>query len=92
MSGSYWIVQTNNFMSISSTAVILGQGQQKALQYISLDQYFLYLSKIPRVKASTVLMRETKIVAVVMHAEDAAERNGKRSGRGGNMWTQIGMT
>ena len=40
MSGSYFIVQTK-FLLINATAVTLGQGHGKVIQYISLGPYIL---------------------------------------------------
>ena len=47
MCGSYFIAQTSKFLLIDATAVTLGQGHGKVIQYISPDQYILcakYLS------------------------------------------------
>ena len=41
MSGSYFIVQTSKFLLINTTAVTLGQGHGKVIQYISPDPYIL---------------------------------------------------
>ena len=41
MSGSYFITQTSKFLLIDATAVTLGQGQLKVIQYISPDSYIL---------------------------------------------------
>ena len=41
MSGSYFIAQTSKFLLIDATAVTLGQGQKKVIQYISPDPYIL---------------------------------------------------
>ena len=41
MSGSHFIVQTSKFMLIDATAVTLGQGYGKVIQYISPDPYNL---------------------------------------------------
>ena len=41
MSGFYFIAQTSKFLLIDATAVTLGQGHQKVIQYISLDSYIL---------------------------------------------------
>ena len=41
MNGSHFIVQTSKFLLIDATAVTLGQGQGKVIQYISPDPYIL---------------------------------------------------
>ena len=41
MSGSHFIAQTSKFLLIDSTAVTLGQGHGKVIQYISPDPYIL---------------------------------------------------
>ena len=41
MSGSHFILQTSKFMLIDATAVTLGQGHGKVIQYISPDPYIL---------------------------------------------------
>ena len=41
MSGSYFIVQTSKFFLINASAVTLGQGHGKVIQYILPDQYIL---------------------------------------------------
>ena len=41
LSGSYFILQTSKFLFINVTAVTLGQGHQKVIQYIFPDLYFL---------------------------------------------------
>ena len=41
MSGSHFIAQTSIFMLINATAVTLGQGHGKVIQYISPDPYNL---------------------------------------------------
>ena len=41
MSGSHFIAQTSKFMLIHATAVTLGQGHGKVIQYISPDPYIL---------------------------------------------------
>ena len=41
MSGSHFIAQTSKFLLIDSTAVTLGQGHRKVIQYISSDSYIL---------------------------------------------------
>ena len=40
-SNSHLIAQTSKFMLIDATAVTLGQGQGKVIQYISPDSYIL---------------------------------------------------
>ena len=69
MSGSHFILQTSKFVLIDATAVTLGQGHGKVIQYISPDPYILF-AKYLRFLAQTVLMWEAKIVA----AADAADR------------------
>ena len=44
MSGSHFIMQTGKFLLIHATAMTLGQGHGKIIQYISLDLYILYLA------------------------------------------------
>ena len=41
VSGSHFISQTSKFLLINATAVTLGQGNQKVIQYISPDSYIL---------------------------------------------------
>ena len=41
MSGSHFMAQKSKFMLIDATAVTLGQGHQKVIQYISPDPYIL---------------------------------------------------
>ena len=41
MSGSHFITQTNKFLLIDATAVTLGQGHGKVIEYISPDPYIL---------------------------------------------------
>ena len=41
MSSSHFIAQTSKFLLIDTTAVTLGQGQRKVIQYISPDPYIL---------------------------------------------------
>ena len=41
LSGSHFILQTSKFLFINVTAVTLGQGHQKVIQYIFPDLYFL---------------------------------------------------
>ena len=41
MRGSHFIVQTSKFLLIDATAMILGQGHRKVIQYISPDPYIL---------------------------------------------------
>ena len=41
LSGSHYILQTSNYLSINVTAVTLGQGHPKVTQYIFPDPYFL---------------------------------------------------
>ena len=41
MSAFYFIAQTSKFLLIDATAVSLGQGHQKVIQYISPDSYIL---------------------------------------------------
>ena len=40
-SGSHFIMQTSKFLLIDATAVTLGQGHGKVIEYISLDPYIL---------------------------------------------------
>ena len=41
MSGSHFIAQKIKFLLIDATAVTLGQGHRKVIQYISPDSYIL---------------------------------------------------
>ena len=41
MSSSHFIVQTSKFLLTNATAVTLGQGHRKVIQYISPDLYIL---------------------------------------------------
>ena len=41
MRGSHFIAQTSKFLLINATAVTLGQGHGKVIQYISPDPYIL---------------------------------------------------
>ena len=41
MSGSHFIVQTSKFLVIDATALTLGQGHGKVIQYNSPDPYIL---------------------------------------------------
>ena len=41
MYGSHFIVQTSKFVLIDATAVILGEGHEKVIEYISPDPYIL---------------------------------------------------
>ena len=41
MSGSHFIAQKSKFLLIDATAVTLGQGHEKIIQYISSDPYCL---------------------------------------------------
>ena len=41
LSGSQFIAQTSKFLLIDATAVTLGQGHQKVIQYTSPDSYTL---------------------------------------------------
>ena len=70
MSGSHFIVQTSKFLLIDATAVTLGQGQQKVIQYISPDSYIL-CAKYLRF-SSNVLTWEAKVVAAADAADTAA--------------------
>ena len=68
MSGSHFIVQTSNFLLINVTAVTLGQGHRKIIQYISSDQYILCPKYVSL--AQKVLTWKPKVFAAV----DAAAR------------------
>ena len=48
MSGSYFIAQKSKFLLIDATAVTLGQGHEKVIQYISPDPYILLCAKYQR--------------------------------------------
>ena len=74
MSGSHFIAQTSKFLLIDATAVTLGQGHGKVIQYISPDPYIL-CAKYLRFIAQTVLTWEAKAVAAL---DADAETNWKR--------------
>ena len=73
MSGSYFIAQTSKFLLIDATAVTLGQGHGKVIQYILQTHIFF----VPNIKAlaQTVLTWEGKVFAAV--DADDAETNWK---------------
>ena len=73
MSGSYFIAQASKFILIYETAVTLGQGHGKAIQYISPDPYIL-CAKYRRFSSNGFDVRG-KIAAA--DAVDAAETNWK---------------
>ena len=76
-SGSHFIVQTSNFLLINTTAVTLGQGHGKVIQYISPDPYIFF---VPNIKglAQTVLTWEGKVFADTdVDADDGVETNWK---------------
>ena len=43
MSVSYFFVQTSKFLLIDATAMTLGEGHGKVIQYISPDPYILFV-------------------------------------------------
>ena len=72
MPGSHFIAQTSKFMLIDATAVTLGQGQGKVIQYISPNPYILCAKYL---RSSSW---EAKVVASAdAAAADAAETNWK---------------
>ena len=76
MSGSHFIAQTSKFFLIDATAVILGQGQQRGIQYISPDSYILCVK---------YLMFSSNGFDVRDKSCCGGGRGGRRSGgRGGN--------
>ena len=72
MSGSHFIGQTSKFLLIDATAVTLGLGHWKVIQYILPDLYIL-CPKYLRF-SSNALTWEAKVIAV---AADPAETNWK---------------
>ena len=70
LSGYYFILQTSKFFFISATAMTLGQGHRKVIQFIFTDLYFLCLKHLRFISYS--LMWEAKVIVVV-----AAETNWK---------------
>ena len=71
MSVSHFIVKTSIFFLINATAVTLGQGQRKVIQYISPDLYIL-CSKYVKFSINGFAW-EAKVFA----AADTAETNWK---------------
>ena len=87
MSGSYFIAQTRNFLLIDATAVTLGKGHGKVIQYISPDRYILCAKYLNL--AHAVLTWEAKVVA----AADAAAAARTRRKRTENIKSpQTGVT
>ena len=72
MSGSHFIVRTNKFLLINATAVTLGQGHEKVIQYISPDLYIL-CPKYLRFSSNVFDVRGKSCCS-----------RGRRGGRGGN--------
>ena len=70
MNGSYFIVETSKFLLIDATAVTLGQGHGKVIQYISPDPYIL-CAKYLRFSSNTFDVRGKSCC-------------GSEHGRGGN--------
>ena len=77
MSGSHFIAQTSKFLLIDATAMTLGQGHGKVIQYISPDPYILCAKFLNL--AQTVLTWEAKVVAAADADADTgvAETNWK---------------
>ena len=61
---SHFIAQTSKFLLIDVTAVTLGQGHRRVIQYISPDPY-IYVPNISGL-AQTVLTWETKVVVAAV--------------------------
>ena len=77
MSGSYFIAQTSKFFLIDATAVTLGQGQGKVIQYISPVPYIL-CAKYQRVSWNGFDVRGKSFCG------RGRGRGRGRGGRGGN--------
>ena len=75
MSDSYFIAHTSKFLLIDATAVTMGQGHGKVIQYISPDPYILY-AKYLRFSSNGF---DTKGKSFC-----GGGRGGGGSGRGGN--------
>ena len=73
MSGSHFIAQTSKFLLVNTTAVTLGQGHEKVIQYISPDPYIL-CPKYQRFSANGFDVRGKNFAAA---DADAAETNWK---------------
>ena len=56
MSGSYFIAQTSKFLLIDATAMTLGQGHGKVIQYISPDPY-IFCTKYLRFSSNSFDVR-----------------------------------
>ena len=76
MSGSYFSAQTSRFMLIDVTAVTLGQGHGKVIQYISPDPYIL-CAKYLRISSNGLDVRGKSCCG-------GGRGGGGRGGRGGN--------
>ena len=88
MSDSHFVVQTSKFLLIDATAVALGEGHGKFIQYILPDQYIL-CSKYLR--AQMVLTLEAKVVAAADAAvTDGAETNWKHKSHPRPGWLNYG--
>ena len=72
MCGSHFIAQTSKFLLIDATAVTLGQGHGKVIQYIFPDPYIL-CAKYLRFSSNGFDMRGKSFAA----ADAAAETNWK---------------
>ena len=68
MSGSYFIAQTSKFLLIDATAVTLGQGHGKVIQYISPDPYIL-CAKYQRFSSNSFDVRGKVFAAVAAAVE-----------------------
>ena len=75
MSGSHFIAQTSKFLLIDATAVTLGQGHRKVIQYISPNSYILCAKYIWF--SSNDFDGEAKVVAAADAAADTVETNWK---------------
>ena len=74
MSGSHFIAQTSTFLPMSATAVTLGQGHDKVIQYISPDLYIL-CAKYEMFSSNGFDVRGKSF---------CGHGRGRRGGRGGN--------
>ena len=75
MSGSHFIAQTCKFLLIDATAVTLGQGHGKVIEYISPDPYIL-CAKYVRFSSNGFDVRGKSCCG--------GGRGGRGRGRGGN--------
>ena len=76
MSCSYFIMQTSKFLLINATAMTLGEGHGKVIQYILPDLYIL-CPKYLRFSSQMVWTSQAQVVVVTDATEDAVEMNWK---------------